>query len=50
MCKNDFDRALDDFISAKNSEKEEDGESSSHLPIQGKYYSQEDKMFLAYVK
>jgi hypothetical protein len=50
MSKNDFDRALDDFLSAKNDKEEEDREASSHLSTQGKSYSQEDKMFLAYVK
>ncbi|EEA22458.1 hypothetical protein PMAA_090870 [Talaromyces marneffei ATCC 18224] len=50
VCKNDFDRALDDLLSAKNGEKEEDGEPSSRLPAQDKSYSREDEMFLAYVK
>ncbi|KAE8551366.1 hypothetical protein EYB25_005251 [Talaromyces marneffei] len=49
VCKNDFDRALDDLLSAKNGEKEEDGEPSSRLPAQDKSYSREDEMFLAYV-
>lgn len=35
MYKIDFDQALDDFSSAKNDKNDEDGESSSHVPIQG---------------
>ncbi|KAI7969366.1 hypothetical protein EIK77_000919 [Talaromyces pinophilus] len=50
VCKNDFDQALDEFLSVKNGEKEEDGDPSSRLPTQGKSYSQEDEMFLTYVK
>jgi hypothetical protein len=49
VYKNDFDQALDEFLSAKNGKKE-DGNSSSLLPTQGKSYSQEDEMFLAYVR
>lgn len=50
VWKNDFDQALDEFLSAKNGEQQEDGEPSSRLPTQGKSYSQEERMFLTYVK
>lgn len=49
VYKNDFDQALDEFLCAKNGEKA-DGNSSSLLPTQGKSYSQEDEMFLTYVR
>ena len=45
VCKNDFDQALDEFLPAKNGEKEEDGAAFIRLPTQGKFYSQEDEMF-----
>ncbi|KAI7972762.1 hypothetical protein EIK77_000080 [Talaromyces pinophilus] len=38
VYKNDFDQALDEFLSAKNGEKE-DGNPSSLLPTQGKSYT-----------
>lgn len=50
VCKNDFDQVLDEFLSAESDEKEVDEDPPSRLLKQGKSYSQEDEMFLTYVK